>query len=390
MKIIVYCQHVLGVGHFFRILEICRALSHHQVIMVTGGDDLPVALPEHVHQVRLPGLMMDERFERLSAIDAALSLETVKARRREMLGALFQREAADLFLIELFPFGRKAFRFELEPVLEGISQGRLPKCRVVCSLRDILVEKEKKSHEQQALETLQRNFDLLLVHADPAVVRLEETFGLASRITIPVIYTGFVTPFPEPGIRETLRRRLGLTDQQRLVVVSAGGGKVGVDLMHAFVAAFGTTAAQVDGLRGVLFTGPYLAKAQVQKLKRHAPQGLLIQHFSTEFLNYLAAADLSVSMAGYNTCMNMLAARVPALVLPFDQNREQAMRAQRLAVLGAVEILRPDDLTPSRLAQRMIGLLLHPPAVVRYPNLEGAVQTARELEALAGSHHRQP
>ncbi len=37
MKILVYCQHVLGVGHFFRTLEICRALAGHDVVLVSGA-----------------------------------------------------------------------------------------------------------------------------------------------------------------------------------------------------------------------------------------------------------------------------------------------------------------------------------------------------------------
>jgi predicted glycosyltransferase len=76
-----------------------------------------------------------------------------------------------------------------------------------------------------------------------------------------------------------------------------------------------------------------------------------VQRFSPDFLAELAAADLSVSMGGYNTTMNLLAAEVPALVWPFARNREQGMRAGRLARLGALELLGEADLNPSRLAR---------------------------------------
>ena len=45
MKIVIYCQHVLGIGHLFRSLEICRALSGHEVILITGGPQLDSPLP---------------------------------------------------------------------------------------------------------------------------------------------------------------------------------------------------------------------------------------------------------------------------------------------------------------------------------------------------------
>jgi predicted glycosyltransferase len=36
MKIACYCQHVLGIGHFHRSLEICKALAvHHDTVMKT-------------------------------------------------------------------------------------------------------------------------------------------------------------------------------------------------------------------------------------------------------------------------------------------------------------------------------------------------------------------
>ena len=54
---------------------------------------------------------------------------------------------------------------------------RLPACRVVCSVRDILVEKEKQEkHELRAILILNDYFDTVLVHSDPSLVKIEETF----------------------------------------------------------------------------------------------------------------------------------------------------------------------------------------------------------------------
>ena len=64
-----------------------------------------------------------------------------------------------------------------------------------------------------------------------------------------------------------------------------------------------------------------------------------MDRFTNEFLSFLAAADLSISMAGYNTCMNVLAAGVTALVWPFGQNREQRLRGEKLAALEAVTLV---------------------------------------------------
>ena len=177
MKIIQYCQHVLGIGHLFRSLEISRALSDHEVILVTGGPRVATALPENVREVRLPDLQMNREFKGLFSSRGDASLDQIKEERQKRLFALFEREKPDIFLVELYPFGRKAFRFELDPVLQAIGNKELSACGVVCSVRDILVEKEDQfKHESRVVKTLNDHFDAVLVHADPGLAQLGETF----------------------------------------------------------------------------------------------------------------------------------------------------------------------------------------------------------------------
>ena len=61
---------------------------------------------------------MDEAFQGLHAENGE-DVEKVKEARREALLGILERERPDVFLVELFPFGRKKFRFELEPALEA-------------------------------------------------------------------------------------------------------------------------------------------------------------------------------------------------------------------------------------------------------------------------------
>lgn len=384
MKILQYCQHVLGVGHFFRTLEILRALSDHEVTLVTGGERVAADLPPHVREVHLPALMMDADFKTLHSGDGAASVEAIQAERKRRFFGMFEETAPDLFLVELYPFGRKKFRFELDPVLTGIRDGRLPPCRTACSLRDILVEKDDPaSYENRVVQSLNRWFDALLIHADPKLIRLEETFSRVSDLEVEIVYTGFVTPEPPPDARERVRRSLGVGEDETLIVASAGGGKVGAPLLEATVAAF----PLMDGAktsRLLVFTGPYMDDDAVDGLRRRAENCISVSRFTPDFLSHLAAADLSVSMAGYNTSMNLLAARVPALVWPFAQNREQRLRAERLIELGAaMRVLESDDLKPDRLARLMAAELSREERPEVPLDLEGAARTARWVSEMS-------
>ncbi len=380
MKIFFYCQHVLGIGHLFRSLEICKALSGHEVVLITGGPQITITLPKHVKTFHLPELQMDSGFSGLLSSDQQLSVDQIKEQRKQELLALFEREKPNIFLVELYPFGRKAFRFELDPVLEAISENKFAACKVVCSVRDILVEKEDQHrHEDRALKTLNQYFDAVLVHSDPELIRFEETFFRFDDIKIPVVYTGFVAQQCPAGARNRIRKQLGLDQTQNLIVASAGGGSVGAVLLESAVKAFQRlSGGSTNYLR--IYTGPYIAQNDFESLKHQAEPRVTIEKFSTDFISYLAAADLSISMAGYNTSMNILASRVRALVWPFAQNHEQTMRAGRLAAIGALELIDQQDLAPQRLGRKIDRSLSQRSTVSFNVNIEGAANTARWLE----------
>lgn len=110
-----------------------------------------------------------------------------------------------------------------------------------------------------------------------------------------------------------------------------------------------------------------------------ASSRMRVEKFTSEFLAYMAAADLSVSMGGYNTSMNILACGIPALVWPFGLNREQRLRARRLAERGALKILSDDNLQPDRLADILAQSLSETHPGKLDINLDGAANTARWL-----------
>lgn len=388
MKILQYSQHFLGIGHYFRSLEISRALKGHEVTLVTGGFPIDTPLPAHVQEVRIPGLMMDSDFKYLYATEEGRSLDQVKEERRKLLMDIFKRDAPDLFIVELYPFGRKTVRFELDPLLEGIRTKDLSSCRVICSLRDILVEKKDTvSYENRVLHILNEYFDAVLVHADPSLIKLDETFSRTDKIAIPIVYTGFVTPKPPPDARARIRQHLGIAENETLVVASAGGGKVGFRLLQAVVKTFQYMETE-RSLHLYIFTGPFLSNEDFGRLKPFSNRRVQISRFNPDFLSYLAAADLSVSMAGYNTCTNILAAKVPSLVWPFSQNREQRLRAEALARLGVLEILDEDDLQPLRLASIMEASLYRQLQSRINIDLDGAINTARWLESWMENSHQ--
>jgi predicted glycosyltransferase len=381
MKIIFYCQYVWGMGHLFRSIELVRALAGHDVVLVAGGREVDVELPDHVTLVRLPGLYTDEQFTTLIPEDAAKTVDDIQRERKKILFSLFEQHSPDVFVIELYPFGRALFGFELQPLLDGIRQGRFGAMKVVCSLRDILVEKkDPQAYEARVLNLLNTYFDLLLIHSDDQLLALDETFGRMDDIRIPTVYTGFVSPKADPAAGRRLRRELGIGSQEKLIVVSAGGGRSGYALLSRILDAY-HLMADSDQIRIEMFSGPFRDPEEFKKLTAKSADGIRIRYFTNRFLDYLSAADLSVSLAGYNTCMNLLAARVPALIFPYSKQQEQPIRVAKIKNFIPMKILRDKDIEPALLSRYIQKMLLEsrPRGTVSI-NLDGAENSATYLK----------
>lgn len=380
MKIAYYCQHVLGVGHFHRSLEVCRTLlNNHHVTMVIGGPDVAAHVPG-LSFLKLPALKMDKEFSSLIPGKQGAPLAELKDQRRMLLLSFVEQFRPDCLIIELFPFGRKAFRFELEPLLDLV-RSEISTCRVYCSLRDILVEKKtgRDKFEQRAVTTLNRYFDGVLIHSDPSMFVLGQTFGKTDLLQVPLHYTGFVSPKPSPVNSAKIRRDCGLGPAQKLIVASIGSGSVGGELLDATTEAFRLLTTQNEWFLQI-FTGPYLDAATYERLHNKQNARLKVQRFSDHFIDWLGAADLSVSMAGYNTCMNTLAAGVPALMYPFGQNQEQRLRIEQVRRNGSVRLLENDELAP----QKLTALMRYQAHCQRYLSqlkLDGASETLKIIES---------
>ena len=378
MKIVHYCQHVLGVGHVHRSMELCRALAtRHEVTLITGGG--PVTnMPSEFKHYQLPGLMMDTSFKNLTPYDSTKNLEEVKNLRKKQLLNFFLEFRPDVFIIELYPFGRKAFRFELDPILEEIQRGSLTTCRVFCSLRDILVERaDKESFEHRIISTLNEHFDGLLIHGEEDFIPLHLTFSRMEDIDTPVEYTGYVTQVGQAKSRAEVRKNFSIPENVQLLVASVGGGNVGSELLFNLAQAFKYINNSTYFLK--IFTGPYTSADDLSKLKKLSTETLSVDSFSPNFQDWLKAADLSVSMAGYNTTMNILSAGIPALVYPFTQNHEQSLRIERLSDLVPITKLDKGDLKAETLAAHIEQQLLEH-QFISPVSLNGSINTLKIVE----------
>ncbi len=374
-SVLFYVQHLLGIGHLQRSLRIADALVQDgiAVTLVSGG--APVLLPRDpsIRLVQLtPVRAHDARFELFDSVDRPID-DALRDGRREALLAAFAVARPDAVIIEGYPFARRAFRFELEPLIAAV-RAATPRPRLLCSVRDIVVMRDDPARHREIVSAVRRDFDAVLVHGDPALIPLDVSFPAASEIADRVIYTGYVYAPAAPA-------GAAAASGGGEVVVSAGGGAAGHALLKAALAS--RRSGCLRGLPWRLITGTNLPEADFAALGTDLPDGVVVERFCYNFVGLLRGCRVSVSQAGYNTALDILAARARAVLVPFAAGREteQPMRAERLAALGAVELVREDELTPQILGAAIERAVARGPATVAI-DTGGAASTARLVAAM--------
>jgi predicted glycosyltransferase len=377
-RVFIYVQHLLGIGHLKRAVTLARAIAAEglEVTLASGGPPVPGLAADSVRLVQLPpARAADLGFKTLIDENGREIDEEWKRKRSQALLAAWRAADPHVLVLELFPFGRRQMRFELLPLLEAAAAAR-PRPLIACSVRDILGGQKSAQRQEETLGLVERYFDRVLVHADPAVIGFERTFPLAARIASRIDYTGYVVdavPVAAGGA--------GTGE----VVVSAGGGAVGAGLLEAAIRAKSLTALRDRSWR--LLAGDNLPDGDFQNLAHLAAgeAGIQLQRSRPDFTTLLANCELSVSQAGYNTLMEVVQARARCVTVPFagGHETEQTLRARCFAERGLLELVEEGDLNPRTLAAAIDRAARKPRPARGAIDLDGARRSAALIAQLA-------
>jgi predicted glycosyltransferase/glycosyltransferase involved in cell wall biosynthesis/ADP-heptose:LPS heptosyltransferase len=392
MKILIHSQHFSGTGHYFRSHNIAQMLvPDHQVWHVNGGKAIP-NMPQgtDINHVQLLPLTYSQGM--LVTPDNSIHFDQALIQRKQVLSNLIDQVAPDIFLTEFFPFDRWPLT---EEYLACLAQIRIknPSFTTICSLRDIPSRAASAVHfrrdifgpktdwfepprnllddtyRDRVIEILNKHFNYLFVHADPWVTRLEEHFPWVDAIDIPIFYTGYVSQKQQLGKRPI---------DVPYVLVSVGGGLDGTQILNATIDAWELliSRSQTGGRKMVIFSGPFIPESEKLALaQRCKHESIQLNTFTNDFSNWLYHADYAVNKAGYNTCVDVLQARTPNLLIPVTHLKDGGYRAFRFSDLGISDVLNDTELSAESIAS-CINKGLNSGKVEHSIDIGGAKKTA--------------
>ena len=343
LRVLLYSHDSVGLGHLRRNLaianEIATVFPNSSILIVTGS---PCAtqfqLPANTDLIKIPSISKNSKGQYFTR-NFSGSLETAIEFRSKMILEAYRLFKPGLVIVDHQLLG-----------LKGEALGMLreaKKCGTITiyGSRDVKDSPDVVKRHWNTADchwALTEGYDQVCVYGMPEVFDPRVAYAPFLDTVKQLDFTGYIVPkFDKP----VLKRRIG---QRKKVLVTFGGGGDGARRAECYLRALSSTTVTWDSH---IITGPLMdaeIKREIRKLaKKIQPIGSVrVQRFNRNIPALLQQVDAVVSMAGYNSCAEILQSGTPAVLLPRSfPRKEQLIRATRMAELGWMTVLpeaKPD------------------------------------------------
>ena len=368
-----YSHDGFGLGHLRRNTTIASVLAREvpdsSVLMLIGCPSGAVfKLPAGVDFIKLPSIIKRNTGVWLP-LRLRIGLEKTKALRVATIREAVRVFHPQVLLVDHVPAGVWG---ELLPSLQMLKR-RSDAPTIVLGLRDILdapgVTRALWEREG-TYEAIRRYYDEIFIYGRKEIFDTGAQYGLDGEFAPKVRYVGYVCEHEEYKNRSEMRSELQV--ENKLLVVTGGGGADAFPMMLECMKAFKLLGPS-SGLEAIFITGPLMEGGQREHLRELA-KGLkarILVHVD-EHLSYMNAADLVVTMGGYNSLYQLLRLHKKGLVIPrTGPSAEQQTRARLFAERGLVDVIQREELSSKKLADKILGGLEE----THYPTYEPTMDT---------------
>lgn len=362
-KGIVYCIHLAGVGHMKRMLTLCEGLlTFAEITFVQGGPEVNMTIKNpNFHHIKLP--ITPEMSNPSQIIKNknlfAESIKTMTTRKKHLFLQADLSAHYDFVIVEQLPFSKLFWINEVIAMIEAVKTIN-PKALIISSHKGTTREENKflslkdqfmyKGCDERTLFYLKKYFDVIMVHSDPRIIKIDDNFYKKDEIADKIFYTGFVSKSCEKTLIPNRR------DKHILITVGSG---------LKFSLILNELLDCISNLSEYTFTvikGPMMQMSQIKILNEAEKKlkNLSTLDFVENLNNELLKHSLVIAMAGF-TLINICNTKTPALIIPDDKDGSQKFLARKFAEKNFIRTMSFEDFKPDRLRFLIEETLKNPP-----------------------------
>ena len=358
-NILMYSHDTYGLGHIRRTMAIAAHLlgPRINIIILTGS---PIAgrfsFPEQIDFVRIPGMIKKTNDEYLP-LSVHLNARHALDIRKNIITATAKTFQPQLFIVDKEPLGLKK---EVLPTLQWLRRSR-PETKTILGLRDIMDDGQTVKQdwrEKGVYKILEELYSEIWIYGNREFYDPILEYGITESVKPKMHFTGYIPrKIPSKEAVKNIKKEHGISPDEKLIVVTTGGGGDGFAVMDAYLSML-ESSNQLP-FKSILITGPFMPKQERKNVfKRSRRLGVRTYHFYRQMEKIFAAADIVVSMGGYNTLCEILSQGTLSLVIPRETPRkEQLIRAQTFQCQNLVDYIAWDEVTPDILRQKLLAIL---------------------------------
>jgi predicted glycosyltransferase len=358
-----YSHDTYGLGHIRRTMAIASQLlgPRINILILTGS---PIAgrfsFPDRIDFVRIPGMIKKTNDEYLP-LSIKINPRHALDIRKNIITATAKTFQPHLFIVDKEPLGLKK---EILPTLQWFKRCR-PDTRSILGLRDIMDDADtvkKDWREKKVYEHLENLYSEIWIYGIQEFYNPITEYEIPESISRKMNFTGYIPrKIPGKDAVRNVKKELRLKNGEKLVVVTTGGGGDGYRVMDTFLSTLESFSNRPP-FKSVLITGPFMPKHERKDVFRRARRlGVRTYHFYRQMEKIFAAADIVVSMGGYNTLCEILGQGTISLVIPRETPRqEQVIRARAFHRQHLVDYISWDEFTAELLREKIFTLLENP------------------------------
>lgn len=324
MKILFYTANGVGLGHLRRTQLIAQELKK-EVILVTSSLS-PQKLGKFFnHLVKLEPFTDELDRDESKYLKARL-------KNKEKLSEAVKRFKPDAIVLDFYLGDHKFVFYPLEYALADFPGKKIFVWRL--SFNKPLLELRKNAYRLSYFDKI------IIPHAKDEISFFSPSFLEEIEGNNRFEICGPIFKKMDEKFLPALKKKYRILPKDFLITLTLGAG--GGDLkgcqspdkiIRTFFKIYPELIRKIPNLKVILSTGPYFKK----ELKS---PGIKITQFEENLTELFSLSNLVISTAGYNSCNELVQAKVPLVLIPLKRgNDEQFKRAQYLKSKGIARVI---------------------------------------------------